>query len=166
MMKSQIGLGVLSIPAAFDTLGIVPGVVILLTVAAITTWSDYMVGVFKLRHREVYGIGDVGGMLFGRIGKIFFGVAFVLCKCHTPSFIPGLANMKIDWIFCAGSGMLGISISLNAVSSHGACTAIFVAIAAIIGFVLGSIQTLGRMGLLAWGGLFCILTASEFLYPN
>ncbi|KAJ5797389.1 amino acid transporter [Penicillium pulvis] len=149
MMKSQIGLGVLSIPGALDTLGMIPGVVILITVATITTWSDYMVGVFKLRHREVYSIGDVGGMLFGRPGKIFFGVAFVLY-----------------WIFCAGSGMLSISISLNAVSSHGACTAIFVAIAAIIGFVLGSIQTLGRMSWLAWGGLFCILTASEFLHQN
>ncbi|KAJ5639070.1 amino acid transporter [Penicillium longicatenatum] len=142
MMKSQIGLGVLSIPGALDTLGIVPGAIILLAVAIITTWSDYMVGTFKLRHREVYGLADVGGMLFGRPGKIFFGVAFVLY-----------------WIFVAGSGMLSISISLNAVSSHGACTAIFVAIAAIIGFVLGSIQTLGRMSWLAWGGLSCIITA-------
>lgn len=79
-MKSQIGLGVLSIPVAFDTLGIVPGVIVLCTVAVITTWSDYMIGVFKLRHREVYGIADVGGMLFGRPGRLFFGSAFVLCK--------------------------------------------------------------------------------------
>lgn len=88
MMKSQIGLGVLSIPGALDTLGVAPGVVILLAVATITTWSNYMVGVFKLRHREVYGIGDVGGMLFSRPGKIFFGVAFVLCKCYIPFLCP------------------------------------------------------------------------------
>ena len=48
--------------------------------------------------------------------------------------------------------MLGISISLNAVSTHGACTAIFVAVAAVVGFMLASIQTnirsdqLGCMG--------------------
>lgn len=63
------------------------------------------------------------------------------------------------WIFVAGSGMLGISIGLNAVSSHGACTAIFVAVAAIIGFGLSSIQTLGKISFLAWIGLVCILTA-------
>lgn len=62
--------------------------------------------------------------------------------------------------------MLSISISLNAVSSHGACTAVFLAIAMAIGFVMGSIQTLGRMSWLAWGGLFCILTASEFDPPD
>lgn len=80
MMKSQIGLGVLSIPTAFDTLGIIPGVIILCAIAIITTWSDYMIGVFKLRHRGVYGVADVGGMLCGRPGKVFFGAAFVLCK--------------------------------------------------------------------------------------
>lgn len=57
--------------------------------------------------------------------------------------------------------MLGISIGLNAVSTHGACTAVFVAVAAIAGCGLGSIQTLGRISWLAWLGLTCILTASE-----
>lgn len=84
MMKSQIGLGVLSIPIAFDSLGIVPGVIILIVIAGITTWSDYMIGVFKLNHPEVYGVGDVGRMLFGRPGLIFLEIVFVLCKIlHT-----------------------------------------------------------------------------------
>lgn len=55
--------------------------------------------------------------------------------------------------------MLTISIGLNAVSAHGTCTAVFVAVAAIIGFLLGSIQTLGRISWLAWIGLISILTA-------
>ncbi|KAJ5593885.1 amino acid transporter [Penicillium hispanicum] len=142
MMKCQIGLGVLSIPVAFDSLGIVPGVVVLCVISAITTWSGYIVGVFKVRHREVYGIDDVGDLLFGRPGRIFFATSFLLY-----------------WVFVAGSGMLGVSIALNAVSTHGICTAVFVAIAALLGFTLGSIQTLGRMSWLAWGGLCCILTA-------
>jgi len=80
MMKTQIGLGVLSIPATFDALGLIPGVICLCIVAIITTWSDYMVGVFKLRHRDVYGIGDVGMLLWGRVGKEFFEAAFILCE--------------------------------------------------------------------------------------
>jgi amino acid permease len=79
MMKTQIGLGVLSIPSAFDTLGLVPGVICLCTIAVITTWSDYMVGVFKLHHREVYSISDAGGLMFGRLGRVFLGAAFCLC---------------------------------------------------------------------------------------
>lgn len=57
--------------------------------------------------------------------------------------------------------MLGISISFNALSTHGACTATFVAVAAIIGFTLGSIQTLHEVSWLAWVGTVSILTASK-----
>ncbi|KAH0045714.1 amino acid transporter, partial [Aureobasidium melanogenum] len=142
MMKTQIGLGVLSIPAVFDVLGMIPGIICLLVIAIITTWSDYMVGAFKLRHPEVYGIDDVGRLLFGNIGREVMGVAYVLY-----------------WIFVAGSGMLSISIAFNALSTHGACTAVFVVVAAIIGFIFCSIQTLGRITWLAWVGVIAIISA-------
>jgi hypothetical protein len=57
--------------------------------------------------------------------------------------------------------MLGFSIGLNSVSNHGACTAVFVAIAAILGFVLSSIRTLGRISWLAWVGLTSLVSASK-----
>ncbi|KAI1832567.1 hypothetical protein DTO013E5_9774 [Penicillium roqueforti] len=142
MMKSQIGLGVLSIPSTFDTLGLVPGVICLIVVAVITTWSDYMVGVFKLNHRSVYGIDDAGYLMFGVIGREVFG--FVFC---------------LYWIFVAGSGMLGLSIALNSVSSHATCTAVYVAVAAVAGIIFASIRTLGKISWLAWIGLTCILAA-------
>ncbi|KAH6871028.1 putative amino acid transporter [Thelonectria olida] len=142
MMKTQIGLGVLSIPAVFDVLGMVPGVICLCLVAGITTWSDYMVGIFKISHPEVYGIADAGELMFGPVGREVLGVGFCLY-----------------WIFVSGSGMLGISIGLNTVSTHGACTAVFVAVAAILGFSFSSIQTLSRISWLAWVGLVCLLSA-------
>lgn len=66
------------------------------------------------------------------------------------------------WVCVAGSGMLGISIALNSLSEHGACTAIFVAVAAVIGFGLASIPTLGKITWIAWVGLFGILSASKY----
>lgn len=81
MIKTQLGLGVLSFPHVFDKLGMIPGVIILCTIAGITTWSDYIVGVFKLNHRHVYGIDDVGQMLFGRVGKEAFATAFLGRMC-------------------------------------------------------------------------------------
>ena len=79
-MKTQIGLGVLSIPLNFDVLGMIPGVICLLIIGGITTWSDWMVGVFKLNHRSVYGIDDVGEKIAGKPGRYVMGTAFVLCK--------------------------------------------------------------------------------------
>ncbi|OJI80501.1 hypothetical protein ASPTUDRAFT_154835 [Aspergillus tubingensis CBS 134.48] len=144
MLKVQIGLGVLTIPSCFDILGIIPGVIVLLAIAATTTWSNWMVGVFKIRHREVYGIGDVGKMLLGRVGYELFGGAYMLY-----------------YIFTGGSALLSISIAFNALSDHAACTAIFVAVAAIIGFSFSSIQTLARISWLAWIGVSCVIIAGK-----
>ncbi|KAM0434694.1 hypothetical protein ACHAQK_008610 [Fusarium lateritium] len=142
MMKTQIGLGILGIPMTFHELGIVPGVMCLCAVGAITTWSDYMIGVFKRNHPEVYTIDDAGFKMFGRVGREIFAVIFLL-----------------NWVFVAGSAMLSISIGFNAVSTHAACTAVFVAIAAILTFLCASIRTLSKVSWLAWIGLVCIMTA-------
>lgn len=58
-----------------------------------------------------------------------------------------------------GAGILGVSVALNAVSTHGACTAIFVVVAAVIAFGLASIETLGKISWLGWIGMISILAA-------
>ena len=68
----------------------------------------------------------------------------------------------LDWIFASGSGLLSTSIGLNAMSSHGTCTAVFVAVAAIISFGLASIRTLGKIKWTAWVGLGCIVVAGKY----
>ena len=67
-----------------------------------------------------------------------------------------------DWTFMAGSAMLGFSIAINAVSVHGTCTAVFVATAAVLGFMFSSIRTLGKISWLAWVGLTSLITASRY----
>jgi hypothetical protein len=98
MMKTQIGLGLLSIPAVFVTLGLIPGVLCLLSIAVITTWSDYTVGTFKLRRRAVYGIDDAGKLIFGRLGGEIFGSAFCLCECRgRPRYLYSLISHRLDF---------------------------------------------------------------------
>ncbi|CAG8003410.1 unnamed protein product [Penicillium olsonii] len=142
MIKTQFGLGVLSIPQVFDSLGIVPGIICVIAIAAVTTWSNYVIGTFKLNHPEVYSIDDAGNLMFGRVGREILG--FAVC---------------IYWIFACGSGLLSTSIALNAVSAHGTCTAVFVAVAAIASFSVGSIQTLGKIKWTAWAGVVTVLVA-------
>ena len=62
--------------------------------------------------------------------------------------------------------MLGVSIGLNAVSTHGTCTAVFVAVAAAIGLAFASVRTLGRMSWLAWIGTVCVLVSSKSRNPT
>ncbi|ODN90831.1 hypothetical protein L198_06148 [Cryptococcus wingfieldii CBS 7118] len=142
LLKSQIGLGVLSLPSALGALGIVPGILVLVGVSAIMTWSGYCVGQFKLRHRQVYSVVDVGEIMFGPIGKEIF--AAIYC-----TFM----------IFVAGSAIVGASIGLNAISLHATCTAVFVIVSTIVTFSLASIRTLGNISWLGWVGLTSIVAA-------
>lgn len=78
MIKTMMGLGVLSIPAVFDTLGLIPGIICLLAVAAISTWAAVQIQHFKINHPGIYGVDDAGEMMVGRIGKEILYVAFIL----------------------------------------------------------------------------------------
>lgn len=77
-------------------------------------------------------------------------------------YVSGLVVCSTDltvMIFVSASGIVSISTALNAVSMHGACTAIFIAVAAIAGFCLASIRTLGKISWLGWIGLVSIMAA-------
>ncbi|WVR06193.1 hypothetical protein IAU60_003223 [Kwoniella sp. DSM 27419] len=142
ILKSQIGLGVLSLPAALATLGIVPGILCLVAVAAIMTWSGYVVGQVKMKHKNVYSVVDAGELMFGRVGREIF--AAIYC---------------VFMIFVVGSAIVGASIGLNAISLHATCTAVFVAVSAVVGFLLASVRTLGNISWLGWVGLVSMLSA-------
>ncbi|RBR16829.1 hypothetical protein FVER53590_05460 [Fusarium verticillioides] len=142
MTKTQVGLGVLAIPKTFHTLGLLPGVFCLVAIGGMTSWSGYIVGTFKLRHREVYAIDDAGRVMFGRIGREIFA-----------------AILMLNWVFISASAMLGISVGLNAVSDHALCTWSWVIIAAVSTGLLASIRTLGNIGWIAWVGIAGIMIA-------
>lgn len=55
--------------------------------------------------------------------------------------------------------MIGFATALNAISNHGACTVIFVFVAAVLDFIVSSIQTLDRISWIGWIGLFCLMSA-------
>lgn len=95
MVKTQIGLGVLSIPDVLDTLGLGPGLVVVVLIGVITTWSNYIIGVFKKNHPSVYGIDDVGFKLFGKAGREFFYVVFVLCKYYAVRVAISVLNIDL-----------------------------------------------------------------------
>lgn len=85
MTKTNIGLGILSIPFVFMAIGLVPGIIVIIVIQIMMTWANYMVGQTKLRHPEVWGITDVGRLLFGRFGEEFLSVAFLLCMSRPPT---------------------------------------------------------------------------------
>jgi hypothetical protein len=78
MIKTMMGLGVLSIPSVFDTLGLIPGIICLIAIALITTWASIQIQHFKINHPSIYGVDDAGQMMVGRIGREILYAAFIV----------------------------------------------------------------------------------------
>ncbi|KAF6760207.1 transmembrane amino acid transporter protein-domain-containing protein [Ephemerocybe angulata] len=142
MTKSNLGLGVLAIPTVFSVLGIVPGIICIVVVQSIIAYCAIIIGTFKVNHPEVYGLADAGGVFGGRIGREFLYLFYCILL-----------------VFITASALVGLSTALNAVSAHGTCTAVFIAVAAIAGFLVGSIRTLGKLSWIGWAGLVSIVSS-------
>jgi len=69
-----------TLAAVFGTVGIVPGVILLLTVAGITTWSAHVVAEFKKRYPECHSVADVGYLWWGPWGRELIGGFYWLCE--------------------------------------------------------------------------------------
>ncbi|GMK59638.1 hypothetical protein CspeluHIS016_0802440 [Cutaneotrichosporon spelunceum] len=142
MTKANLGLGVLALPSVFGVLGLVPGILIIILIQSMIAYCGLAIGSFKVNHPEVYGLSDAGRVIGGRAGREFFYYVF-----------------QLFMLFIIGSACVGISTALNAVSNHGTCTAVFVAVAAVCGFLFGSIRTLSKVTWIGWVGLISIMAS-------
>ncbi|WOO81568.1 N amino acid transport system protein [Vanrija pseudolonga] len=140
--KANIGLGVLSIPFVFQVLGIVPGIIVILVLHCMFAYSAAAIGPFKANHPEVYGVAEAGFVVGGRWAKEVLYVFFYMLM-----------------VIAASGAMVSLSAALNAMSSHGACTAVFIAVVAAAGALLGAIPTLSRITWLGWAGIASLMAA-------
>lgn len=99
-----------------------------------------IIGPFKINHPQAYGVPEAGLVFGGRWTQQFLAVAFWLFMVTTVS--GSISSLSTAW---------------NALSTHGACTALFIGMATITVWLFGSIRTLGKVTWLGWFGLVCLL---------
>ncbi|GAA6041821.1 hypothetical protein JCM8097_007180 [Rhodosporidiobolus ruineniae] len=143
LMKTEVGLGVLGIPSVLSTVGLVPGVILIAFIGALSTWCIHVLGDFKLRYPSVYSAGDVGEIIAGKLGREILGISYWLLTT-----------------FVAGAGMLSIATAFQAITGgNAACGVVWTVVGAIITLLIASIRTLDRISWLGWVGIVSIMTA-------
>ena len=123
MVAETISLGILSLPRAMADLGIVPGLILLVCLGGMASYSGFVIGQFKQRYPHIHSYGCAGEVLFGKWGGRILGW-----------------SQFAFYVFVMGSHILTFSIMMNAITGHGACTIIWM----VIGTVLSLIFTLPR----------------------
>lgn len=138
LLTNQFGLGALGLPSAFQTLGLIPGIIVLIGAAAITYFSGVEIFEFYLAHPQVTNIVDMMKICGGRPAEMLTGFGLLL-----------------QLIMTGASAAVTISIALNAISDHAACTVGFIAVGCIICFLLCIPRT---AKFLAMTGMPCLLS--------
>jgi amino acid permease len=142
MIAETISLGILSLPSTLSTLGLLPGLFLLLTLGALATYTGLLIGAFKLRHPHIHSMADAGTVLFGRAFGELLG-----------------AGQLLFFVFIMASHLLTFGIMLNAVTGHAACTLLFTLGGVVLSFLLTIPRTLKCLSWWSVSSFVSIVTA-------
>ncbi|KAK0720262.1 amino acid transporter [Lasiosphaeris hirsuta] len=88
LFSEYICLAIMSFPWSYSVLGLVPGLILTVVVAAIVLYTSLVLWEFCLRHPEVRDVCDIGQMLFW--GKTWAWYATAIMFLLNNTFIQGL----------------------------------------------------------------------------
>ncbi|KAF4470610.1 neutral amino acid permease [Fusarium albosuccineum] len=115
LVTNQLGLGILSLPACLKILGIIPGLIAIVTIGILTWYSGILLHQFYCKHPHVVNMVDMVGVMGGRRWEIVAAVGILIQLLMT----------------CASSAIT-LSVILNTISEHAMCTVGFIGVGALI----------------------------------
>lgn len=133
LLTNQFGLGALGLPSAFRALGLIPGMITLLGIAGITYLSGLDLFEYYMHHPQVTNVVDMMKIAGGRPGEVLTGMGLLM-----------------QLIMTGASAAVTVSIALNAITEHAACTVAYIAVGCVVCFLLCIPRTakfLSRTGL-------------------
>ncbi|KDE78369.1 hypothetical protein AO1008_04610 [Aspergillus oryzae 100-8] len=143
LIIEAIGLGALSIPSAFASLGMVAGVICCVGIGLIAIYTSWIIGKVKLAFPGVRHYGDAGGLLMGRVGNELFTFMLIL-----------------QLVFLTGSNCLTGTIAWRHITdSNNVCSVVFSVVSAIILLLLSIPSSFADMAWLGYIDFVSIVAA-------
>ena len=137
-----VALGALSLPSAYHTLGMFPGVFLTITLGLISIFTSYIVGQVKLAFPATANYADAGRLLLGRFGYEVFGAALVT-----------------ELVMVVGSHALTGSIALSRLNDYNVCSIAFSAVSAVILLILAIPPSFTEVAILGYVDFVSIIAA-------
>ena len=113
-VTNEVGIGMLSLPSAFNTLGFFPGILCLVVFGALSLYTAYNLIQYWRKYPYMLNIVDYGRVLGGPWVELIFAVGFLI-------------NMAL----ISASALVTLTIGLNTVSEHATSTVAFTVVSAV-----------------------------------
>lgn len=125
MIAETISLGILSLPRAISAVGIVPGVLLILGLGLVATYTGYVLFQLKMAHPHITTFADATALVMGRLGRWI-----------------GEVTQALILIFIMAAHVLTFSVMMNTLTEHGLCTIVWTVIGAAVSFLVACPRTL------------------------
>lgn len=142
LITIEVGIGVLSLPSALQTLGLIPGIIAIIGFGILTTYCGYILVQFYRRYPMVTNLVDCALYVGGKPFEYFLGVAFVF-----------------NLVLICASANITMSVALNTLSGHALCTVAFMAFPHITCWMLCIPRKLTFAAAFSWACTFSIVAA-------
>ncbi|KAH7380637.1 transmembrane amino acid transporter protein-domain-containing protein [Pyrenochaeta sp. MPI-SDFR-AT-0127] len=119
LITIEVGIGVLSLPSALKSLGLIPGIIAILGFGGLTTYCGYILVQFYRRYPMVTNLVDCALYVGGKPFEYFLGVAFIF-----------------NLVLICASANITMSVALNTLSNHALCTVAFMAFPHLVCWML------------------------------
>ncbi|KAL5118271.1 hypothetical protein ACEQ8H_003781 [Pleosporales sp. CAS-2024a] len=134
LFSEYICLAIMSFPWSYSVLGLVPGLLLTVVVAALVLYTSLIIWEFCMRHPEIRDVCDLGQMIFWNKKWAFYFTAVMFL----------LNNIFIMGLHC----LVGAKW-WNTMTGHGMCTIGFAAITAVVSFGASIPRTFSGLAILA-----------------
>lgn len=145
-MTNEIGIGILSLPAALNTLGFFPGIIAIVGMGMLSLYTAYNLVQYWRKYPYMLNIVDYGRVLGGPWLEAVFAIGFLI-------------NMAL----ISASAVVTISIGLNTVSEHATCTVAFSVVAAIAMWAMCVPRSMRFVSWASWPCTISIFSAVMFV---
>ena len=130
LIAETVSLGILSLPSVLATVGLVPGIILILFMSVMSTYSCVVLGEFRKAYPHVQNFGDAVEVIgksigMGRVFQEVFGWAQVIFQ-----------------VLVAGSHLLTWTICLNTLTNSSTCTIVWAVVGLGVFWVLNLPRTL------------------------
>lgn len=115
LITNQVGLGILSLPGILQTLGIVPGVIAIVGIGLLSTYTAYELLQFYRKYPSVLNVVDMARIVGGPVLEVVVAI-----------------GLMTKLVLTCSSATVTLSIAFNTMSSHGMCTAGWIGVSAIL----------------------------------
>ena len=119
LIHTEVGIGILSLPSVFQRIGLVPGLIAVLGIGLLSTYTAYVMLLYWRRYPHIDNMPDAMRVLGGKI------LAAV-----------GAVGPIINLSLASSSATLAMSVALNTLTGHSMCTVAFIGFAALVCYVL------------------------------